>query len=295
MYLRMGVGLQRCLLDIHRMGGEATPQSLIVNLAKEYCTGTASVKQLAATATLLRNLKTGAEVYLVGTAHVSQKSAAEVRDMIKLVKPETVVMELCPTRLAKLRDSNQSSPGFVQALFSSLGLPGGLQSKLVGAGLSGMYGVLRSFGLEPGAEFRAGIEEADRIGARIVCGDQDQRLTAQRISENLKLSDIMGMMSSTSSLPLDLQEQFKSFTASFEDRIESLKTREAARAMSDTIRKVNPGVAAALIDERDEILAGSLLSMKGRVVGVVGLAHLDGIEKHWTQAMQTPTSASMLS
>lgn len=150
--------------------------------------------------------------------------------------------------------------------------------------------MLRSFGLEPGAEFRAGIEEADRIGARIVCADQNQRVTAQRISDNLQLSDIMRLMSSPSSLPLDVKESFKSFTANFEDRIESLKTREAARAMSETIRKVNPGVAAALIDERDQILAKSLLSVKGKVVGVVGLAHLDGIEKRWLQEMESSST-----
>lgn len=27
-----------------------------------------------------------------------------------------------------------------------------------------MYGILRSLGLEPGGEFKAGIEEADKIG-----------------------------------------------------------------------------------------------------------------------------------
>ena len=29
---------------------------------------------------------------------------------------------------------------------------------------SGMYGLLRSLGLEPGGEFKAGIEEAEKIG-----------------------------------------------------------------------------------------------------------------------------------
>lgn len=32
------------------------------------------------------------------------------------------------------------------------------------AAVSGMYGILRSLGLEPGGEFKAGIEEADKIG-----------------------------------------------------------------------------------------------------------------------------------
>ncbi len=36
-------------------------------------------------------------------------------------------------------------------------------------------------------------------------------------------------------------------------------------------------------DERDEIMTDALLRLEGRVVGVVGLAHLDGIERRWEQ------------
>jgi hypothetical protein len=34
-------------------------------------------------------------------------------------------------------------------------------------------------------------------------------------------------------------------------------------------------------DERDEVMVQSLSQLQGRVVGVVGLAHLDGIERRW--------------
>ena len=71
---------------------------------------------------------------------------------------------------------------------SQLGMPGGLQAKLVGASLSGLYAGLRNLGLDPGAEFKAGIEEAERLGARIVCGDQSQRVIAQNLAKHLQLS-----------------------------------------------------------------------------------------------------------
>ena len=38
-------------------------------------------------------------------------------------------------------------------------------------------------------------------------------------------------------------------------------------------------------DERDAIMVDSLGKLQGRVVGVVGLAHLDGMEKRW-EALQ---------
>lgn len=44
-----------------------------------------------------------------------------------------------------------------------------------------------------------------------------------------------------------------------------------------------PTAALANADERDEIMTQALLRLEGRVVGVVGLAHLDGIERRWEQ------------
>ena len=45
-----------------------------------------------------------------------------------------------------------------------------------------------------------------------------------------------------------------------------------------------PHPAPLCADERDEIMTQSLLRLEGRVVGVVGLAHLDGIERRWEEA-----------
>ena len=94
-------------------------------------------------------------------------------------------------------------------------------------------------------------------------------------------------------------------------QVEALKTRKSAQQMSQLLRKMNPALAAVLIDERDEvinkilqhpkqarhlqlitklpshiticvqIMVQNLRNLKGRVVGVVGLAHLDGIERIW--------------
>ena len=36
-------------------------------------------------------------------------------------------------------------------------------------------------------------------------------------------------------------------------QIEALKTREGARQASDAIRQINPNLASAVIDERDEV------------------------------------------
>jgi hypothetical protein len=51
------------------------------------------------------------QIFLVGTAHVSQRSAEEVRHLISLVKPGTVMVELCPARAARLRSERMGGMG----------------------------------------------------------------------------------------------------------------------------------------------------------------------------------------
>jgi pheromone shutdown protein TraB len=67
----------------------------------------------------------------------------------------------------------------------------------------------------------------------------------------------------------------------FPSAVEGMKNRAVARAMVRTMEEAVPGIARALIHERDEIMARALSRERGRIVGVVGLAHLDGIERHW--------------
>ena len=113
-------------------------------------------------------------------------------------------------------------------------------------------------------------------------------------------------------MPPELQKVVETFPGDLKGAIEALKTRQSARVMREAIRKMNPGVAAALIDERDQVarnciccrscirffidyqmqpcyflqtLMNSLKPLRGKVVAVVGLAHLDGIQRLFTEDM----------
>lgn len=84
-----------------------------------------------------------------------------------------------------------------------------------------------------------------------------------------------------------LTEDERKFTRSFrgrdpEELVESMKTKEAVERLVGLMRKVAPKVAETMIDERDVILADSIRNAPGkRIVAVVGLAHLNGIEKNY--------------
>ena len=47
-----------------------------------------------------------------------------------------------------------------------------------------------------------------------------------------------------------------------------------------------PGVIRVIRDERDEFMVRHLLRCEGRVVAVVGIAHMDGIEALWKERME---------
>ena len=78
----------------------------------------------------LRSLTNGDEVFLVGTAHISRKSADEVRSVIRSVRPETVFLELCDERARAMRKmmmngrnslSDGAIPEPLRQLLASLG------------------------------------------------------------------------------------------------------------------------------------------------------------------------------
>ena len=94
---------------------------------RSFAAGTSSTPPVPETMSYLRNLRNGDEVYLVGTAHISRKSADEVRNVIRSVRPDTVFLELCDARAAAMRRSMSGNsdeggiPEPLRQLLSALG------------------------------------------------------------------------------------------------------------------------------------------------------------------------------
>ena len=73
----------------------------------------AATSPVPETMSYLRDLRSGSEVYLVGTAHISRKSADEVRSVIRSVKPDVVFVELCRARADAMRAARSGGSGEV--------------------------------------------------------------------------------------------------------------------------------------------------------------------------------------
>ena len=223
------------------------------------------------------------DIVVIGTAHVSAESAMLVRQVIRSVRPDTVMVELDkPRAVALMRKAKARRNG---DLVVSSTPPG--QHLTRG---QAFYQSLDTMGFEPGREFVAAIEEARLINATVLLGDRDINVTLRRLQEakaevrRLRSEGVLSRddaVEAARMLPKSLDRRNEELTMeSVTDMTADLSQRESAVAVAEYMRRVAPPVYEAMIGERDRIMAHALRDAPGKsVVGVVGLSHLEGIER----------------
>uniref|UniRef100_A0A7S2GAE8 TraB domain-containing protein n=1 Tax=Florenciella parvula TaxID=236787 RepID=A0A7S2GAE8_9STRA len=244
------------------------------------------------------------DVFLVGTAHVSEKSGFLVRSVIDATNPRAVMVELCSERAVALkaqRSQERSSSG------------GGASS----ATGSPWEQMTRHYA----ADMAAGLEHAEAHGAVVVLGDRRQSETKRLAQDALaRMGGLQGLMTNPAiqdgrvvaplmstwgrvmaRLPREFAADPMSLmaggmagggggnTAEKLTQIfaEVLKDRALVREMVDIVGMVTPDLLEALLHSRDDFMFkkmnGELLASSngGASVVVVGLAHMDGLEERW--------------
>ena len=261
------------------------------------------VTHISPTTSLLRSDTSDNEVYLLGTAHVSEASNEEVVDLIRLVQPKYVFVELDVKRAAQLRSSssNNNTTDSLGTLFKGVGgaqLPPQLMKSLPPQ----MHNVLPMLQRAPdimkkmgwlgnqGAEMKMAIEEAERVGAKCVYGDVDIDITIQELKlAMMSLAsnpiNLMQMMNNAPSPPKELSELTNIILTGGNPSqlIEAVKTREQAKQMTKYVSEALPPLYNVMITKRDVHMAKMLRQhcSDGKVVAVVGAGHVEGIEREW--------------
>ena len=211
-----------------------------------------------------------AEIRIVGTAHVSQQSVDEVRAAIGEYTPDVVAIELDPSRFQALK--RQAADPTVKDVLEVKNFNSLLVQWLL-AYLQRKIGF--DVGVEPGAEMKAAIEEAEKRGIAIALVDRDIRLTLLRFWNSLGILEKIKMFWALviSIAEVDNGQQID---------IESLKNQDVIDVVMEEFRKFSPNGARALIDERDAFIAHQLVLLKtqrpeGKILAVVGAGHRQGI------------------
>lgn len=228
-----------------------------------------------------------AEIRIVGTAHVSQQSVDEVRAAIGDSSPDVVAIELDPARFSALK--RQAADPSVRDVLEVKNFNSLLVQWLL-AYLQRRIGL--DVGVEPGAEMKAAIEEAEKRNIPVALVDRDIRVTLLRFWNSLSFIEKVKMFWA---LVVSIAE----IDSGQEIDIESLKKQDVIDVVMEEFRKFSPNGARALIDERDAFIAHQLLLLKaqrpeGKILAVVGAGHRQGITGYLDNPASLPAFDSLV-
>ena len=219
-------------------------------------------------------VKINDSIILVGTAHISKDSVKEVKEVIEEYKPDIVAVELCKRRYEAItkKDKWENTP------ITSLLKSNNAYLMLAQTFLSSIQRRLgKEYGVEPGSEMIAAMDEAKKHDIEVALVDRDISVTLKRAWKKMGVREKFRLT----------WEFMKAILGYDEEELEKLDLKElmdqdVISAMMEEFGKIAPSVATVLIHERDEYIAKKILneSEKGKVVAVVGAGHINGIKKH---------------
>ena len=219
------------------------------------------------------------EIRLVGTAHVSAQSVEDVKKAIDEWHPDIVAIELDLSRFQAMRKEARD-PTVAEVLevknFNQLLI------QWILSYLQRRIGI--DVGVEPGAEMKAAISEAEQRNIPISLVDRDIRLTLLRFWQSL---GIWGKLKMFFALVISIAE-----VDEIEVDVEQMKDQSVIDMVMEEFRKFSPEGARSLIDERDAFIAHNLLRLKDqnipRILAVIGAGHVHGIRKYLDNPASLP-------
>jgi len=211
------------------------------------------------------------KITLLGTAHVSRKSAEAVQNMIDSGHYDAVAVELCASRhhalsepeaLAKMNLLQVLREGKAAMVTANLAM-GAYQQRLA-----------EQYGIEPGAEMRAAMQGADRHGLPLLLVDREIGTTLKRTGANLAWWKRWTLFSG-------LFLSLISHDDVDEEEIEKLKEGDMLETAFAEFAHDRQDLYDPLIAERDRYMAAKLILAARehpgkRILAVLGAGHLKG-------------------
>jgi len=216
----------------------------------------------------------GCTVTILGTAHVSRASADKVAELIATEQFDAVGVELCPNRhnaivnpdaMQKMDLFKVVKSGNASMVAASLAL-GAFQQRMA-----------EQFDIEPGAEMRVAIKDAEAVHLPVLLIDREIGTTLKRIYRNVpwwkRFALFSGLFGSIVS-----QDKVS------EEEIEHLKEGDMLETAFSQFAEQEKHLFTPLIHERDVYMSARLQKEIAEndyknVLAVVGAGHMNGMEK----------------
>jgi pheromone shutdown-related protein TraB len=214
------------------------------------------------------------EIVIVGTAHVSKQSVDLVKQIIETEKPDTVSVELCPSRYQNINQQDRwQEMDIIKVIKEKKSFL--LLSNLILAAYQKR--IASKLDVRPGQEMIQAMDSAEATGAQIHLADRDIRITLARTWRQ------MGWWTRIK-LIFQLVLSFGDLDEIQAEDVERMKQQDMLEAILSEVGKSMPTLRHALIDERDQYLAAKIRTAPGKkIVAAVGAGHVPGILRNWNQ------------
>ena len=210
------------------------------------------------------------EIILIGTAHVSKKSAEQVKEIIEETKPDTVCVELDNERYNSIINEKKWSEMDIFKIIKEKKSLLLLVNLIMG---SYQRKMAEQFDIKPGQEMIQGIESAQKINANLVLADRNIQITFKRIWSGLGFWEKLKLITQIITILFTNQEIS-------EKEIDQLKSGDTLTIILAELGESFPGLKKHLIDERDQYLAEKIKNAPGKkIVAVLGAGHIPGTKK----------------
>ena len=235
---------------------------------------------------LVRRVRVGETTFvLLGTAHVSPQSIADVRREIDRGDFDAIAVELCESRHNQLTNPNALEQldlfevirsGKAGMVAASLAL-GAYQQRLAD-----------QFDIKPGAELEAAARAAKRLNKPLWLIDREIGITLKRVYRKAPWWQRFSLLSGLLGSLLSRQK------VTGED-IERLKQGDMLESTFNEFARGSATLYESLISERDQFMAARLIEEHARastppqqVLVVVGAGHLEGLEAALERGVENP-------
>ncbi len=212
----------------------------------------------------------GRSIRLLGTAHVSATSCAEVEQAIRATKPDVVLVELDAGRLENLRNQGVWARTDVRTVIRQGKLPGLIAGLVLSSYQRRMGG---ETGVRPGAELLRAVEVAEADGIRVVLCDRPIRSTMRRIWGSVgwwRRLQLLGALFGALVGGKRISEA----------ELGRLRQPDTINAMLAEMGDGMPQLAEVLVSERDRYMAEVIQATPGaNMLVVVGAAHVPGMSE----------------
>ncbi len=210
------------------------------------------------------------EIILIPTAHISKRSAEQVKEVIDEEKPDSVCVELDQERFNSINDENKwSEMNIFQVIKEKKAL-----LLLVNLIISSFQSrMAEKLGIKAGQEMRQGIKSAEENDAELILADRNIQITFKRVWGGLGFFEKLKLLFQVISM-LFVDEEIS------EEELEQLKSSDSLNIILEEMGESFPGIKKHLVDERDQYLANKIKNAPGsKVVAVLGAAHVPGVKK----------------